>query len=68
MRAVFASAALAALFITPAFADFYIVQEPTTKRCRVVEERPASPGIGVVIVGAGFGFCTDDMGAQKPPR
>ena len=59
MRAVFASAALAALFITPAFADFYIVQEPTTKRCRIVEERPTSPGIGVVIGGAGFGVRTE---------
>jgi len=25
----------------PALADFYIIQDTTTKRCRVVEERPA---------------------------
>ena len=45
MKALFASAALAAVLVTPAFADFYIVQEPTSKRCIIVEERPA---IGVL--------------------
>jgi hypothetical protein len=40
-------------------ADYYIVQEPSTKRCRIVEERPASPGIGVVIGGVGFGVRTE---------
>jgi len=52
MKALLAVAALAT-FVTPAFADYYIVQEPSTKRCRIVEERPA-PNIGVVI-GAPFG-------------
>jgi hypothetical protein len=59
MRAVLAGAALTAFVITPTFADYYIVQEPTTKRCRIVEERPASPGIGVVIGGVGFGVRTE---------
>jgi hypothetical protein len=58
MRAVLAGAALAAFAITPSLADYYIIQEPTTKRCRIVEERPASPGIGVVI-GVGFGVRTE---------
>ena len=48
MRALFAAAALAAFIVTPSLADYYIVQEPTTKRCRIVEERPA-PGVGVQI-------------------
>jgi hypothetical protein len=48
MKAIFAGAALAVAFISPALADFYIVQEPTTKRCTIVEQRPA-PGVGVVI-------------------
>ncbi len=51
-------AALAALVITPSLADYYIVQEPSTKRCRIVEERPA-PGVGVVIGGVGFGVRTE---------
>lgn len=59
MRAVLAGAALAVFVVTPAFADYYIVQEPTTKRCRIVEERPASPGVGVVIGGVGFGVRTE---------
>jgi hypothetical protein len=55
MRAVLAGAALVAFVVTPALADYYIVQEPSTKRCRIVEERPASPGIGVQIGPVGFG-------------
>jgi hypothetical protein len=54
MRAVVVGAALACI-ITPALADFYIVQEPTTKRCRIVEERPTSPSIGVLVGPGGFG-------------
>jgi hypothetical protein len=53
MKAIVIGAALAA-FVTPALADYYIIQEPTTKRCRIVEERPA-PGAGIVIGEGGFG-------------
>jgi hypothetical protein len=55
MRAILAGAALAAVVVTPSLADYYIVQNPTTKRCTIVEERPASPGVGVVIGGLSFG-------------
>ena len=58
MRTVLAGAALVAFVCTPCLAD-YIVQESTTKRCRIVEERPASPGVGVVIGGVGFGVRTE---------
>ena len=54
MREIFVGAALAAFVVTPGLADYYIVQEPTTKRCRIVEERPA-PGVGVQIGPIGFG-------------
>jgi hypothetical protein len=53
MKALMIGVALAAI-VTPALADFYIIQEPTTKRCRIVEERPA-PNAGIIIGGAGFG-------------
>ena len=59
MRAVLAGAALAAFVVTPSLADYYIIQEPTTKRCRIVEERPASPGVGIMIGGVGFGVRTE---------
>jgi hypothetical protein len=58
MRAILAGFALTTFFVTPTLADYYIVQEPTTKRCRIVEERPA-PGVGVVIGGIGFGVRTE---------
>jgi hypothetical protein len=51
MKAILAGAALAAACITPALADYYIVQNPTTKRCTIVEQRPANPSIGIVIGG-----------------
>jgi hypothetical protein len=35
-------------------AEFFIVQNPTTKRCTIVEQRPA-PGVGIVI-GDAFGL------------
>ena len=33
-------ALLAMVVASPAFADFYVVQEPTTKKCKVVETVP----------------------------
>jgi hypothetical protein len=57
MKALVIAAALAT-WVTPALADYYIIQEPTTKRCRIVEERPA-PGVGVVIGEGGFGVRTE---------
>jgi hypothetical protein len=55
MRAIFVGAALATFVVTPGLADYYIVHNPTTMRCTIVEERPASPGVGVVIGGLSFG-------------
>jgi hypothetical protein len=58
MKAFLAGAAAVAFFVTPSLADFFIVQEPNTMRCRIVEERP-SPGIGVVIGDRGFTVRTE---------
>jgi hypothetical protein len=46
----FAMAALAvAAFVTPALAaEFYIVQDTSTKRCQIVEQRPTSTTTTVV--------------------
>jgi len=55
MRAILAGAALAAFVVTPSLADYYIVRDPTTKHCRIVEERPTSPGVGVQIGPLSFG-------------
>jgi hypothetical protein len=48
MKKLLAVAALITVATPALAADFYIVQEPTTKRCTIVEQRPA-PGVGVVI-------------------
>jgi len=53
MKAILAGVAIAVVFGSSAYADYYIIQEPSTKRCYIVEQRPA-PGVGVVI-GAPFG-------------
>ena len=59
MREVLAGVAIAAFGVTPVLADYYIVQEPSTRHCRIVEERPASPRVGIVIGGTGFGVRTE---------
>jgi hypothetical protein len=48
-KIVLAAVLVTGFAATPALADYYIVQEPTSKRCTIVEQRPANPGIGIVI-------------------
>jgi hypothetical protein len=45
----------------PALADFYIVQDATSKRCRVVEERPA-PSEAITI---GTAFREREVAEEK---
>jgi hypothetical protein len=54
LKALLAGAALIATLISPALADYYIVQDSGTKHCTIVEERPA-PGAGIIIGDRGFG-------------
>jgi len=78
MKAFLAGAALAAAFVSPALAESYIVQDATTKRCTIVEQRPA-PGLGIVVGERGFGVrleaenhmktvevCRDDTTGERP--
>ncbi len=51
MRKFMLAGAMAAAVIVPASAqttvtEYYVVQEPTTKRCTIVEQRPSA---GVVL-------------------
>ena len=39
---IIVAAALAVAFATPAFAEFYIVQDSGTKHCTIVDKRPTS--------------------------
>ena len=49
------AAVVAAAFVTPALAaEFYIVQDSSTKRCQIVDQRPTSST--TVVVGDGKVF------------
>ena len=50
MRLLAAAVAIAA-FATPALADFWIVQDSSTKRCNIVEQRPTTTTTTTTIVG-----------------
>jgi hypothetical protein len=53
IKHVLALAAVAA-FASPSLADFYVVQDTSTKRCTIVEQRPTTST--TVIVGDGKVF------------
>jgi vancomycin permeability regulator SanA len=49
MRKIIVSAALVTAFAaTPALADFYIVQDTSTKHCTIVEQKPTVTTMTVV--------------------
>lgn len=50
LKHIVAGVALAA-FATPAMADFYVVQDTSTKRCTIVEQKPTTST--TVVVGGG---------------
>jgi hypothetical protein len=50
LKYIVAGVALAA-FVTPAMADFYVVQDNSTKRCTIVEQKPTTST--TVVVGSG---------------
>ena len=56
MRLLIAAAGLAA-FVTPSLAaEYYVVQDTTTKRCSIVEQRPTTQTM--TIVGPGTAYTT----------
>lgn len=56
MRAKLLAAAAIAAFTTPAVADFFVVQDTSSKRCTIVEQRPTTQTS--VVVGDGKVFTT----------
>lgn len=52
-------------FATPALADFYIVQDTSTKRCSVVEQRPTTQTSVIVGDGKVYTSRTEAEGALK---
>ena len=58
MRAnIIAAAVVATAFATPAFADFWIVQDSATKKCTIVEKKPTDTKV-VVVGGDGKVYTT----------
>ena len=43
-------AALVLAFVTPAAADFYIVQDVKTKKCEIVDKRPTTTTTTTTVV------------------
>jgi vancomycin permeability regulator SanA len=66
MRAKLLAAAAVAAFVTPALAaEFYVVQDSSTKRCQIVEQRPTTQTSVVVGDGKVFTTRTEAEGAMK---
>ncbi len=56
MKVKLVVAALALFIATPAFADYYVVQNATSKKCNVASKQPT--GTKVVLVGDGTAYKT----------
>jgi vancomycin permeability regulator SanA len=66
MRTKLLLAAVAvAAFVTPALADFYIVQDSSTKRCTITEQRPTTQTSVIVGNGTVYKSRTEAEGAMK---
>jgi hypothetical protein len=61
MRKLLTAAVLTAALATPAFADFYVVQDATTKKCTIVQQRPTTTTTTVV----GDGVFKTELEAQN---
>jgi hypothetical protein len=65
MRKILAAAAVAA-FVTPALAaEFYVVQDTSTKRCTIVEQRPTTQTMTIVGDGKIFSTRTEAESAMR---
>jgi len=65
IRLLIAAAGLVA-FVTPSLAaEYYIVQDTTTKRCTIVEQRPTTQTMTIVGPGTAYTTRTEAEGAMK---
>jgi hypothetical protein len=65
MSKVISALICSVLLATPALADFYVVQDASTKRCTIVEEKPTSTTTVVVGGGSVYTSRTEAEGAMK---
>src|SRR5262249_48464055 len=65
IRLLVAAAALVAVATPSLAAEFYIVQDTSTKRCSIVEQRPTTKTMTVVGPGTAYTTRTEAEGAMK---
>ena len=59
------AAASIGAFAAPALADYYVVQDTSTKRCSIVEQRPTTQTSVIVGDGKVYKSRTEAEGAMK---
>ncbi len=64
MSKVISALICSGLLATPALADFYVVQDTSTKRCTIVEQKPTTTTT-VVVGGGTFTSRTEAETAMK---
>jgi hypothetical protein len=65
MKLVIAAAALTASVVPSLAAEYFIVQDTSSKRCTIVEQRPTTSSMVVVGPGTAFTTRTEAEGAMK---
>ncbi|MBW0004573.1 MAG: hypothetical protein JO216_13910 [Hyphomicrobiales bacterium] len=51
---------LLAGFVTPVLADYWVVQDPTTKKCTVTKEKPPETTTATVVINKGEALQTEE--------
>jgi len=65
IKVIIAAAALAASATPSLAAEYYIVQDLSSKRCTIVEQRPTTPTMIVVGPGGTYATRSEAEGAMK---
>ena len=66
MKTILLTTVVLVAFVSPAFADFYVVQDTNTKECSIVEQRPTDANKG--LVGGTSAIYKDRAGAENAMR
>jgi len=66
MKMILLTIVVLVAFASPAFADFYVVQDTNTKECSIVEQRPTDAS--QALVGGAAAMYKDRAGAENALR
>jgi hypothetical protein len=59
---------LIAGFTTPVLADYWVVQDPTTKKCTVVKEKPPETTTVTILINKGEALKTEEQATDYIKR